>query len=186
MLLWKHAVACFSCHNNSSIIVPLFPNTLSSPFLSVFLFLPSSEISYQLHLQFPSDYPCRGVERTNEGIEFAMRGNNSDGWIPLQFHFLTPSSSSNLLQHMIIRGYSLTATSSGQASITRRVEICGERLLGLREVQFRWMGSANFPSNGGVEYLDVWALSNVSATIFAPDGASSILFQDSFGREDLE
>ena len=138
-------------------------------------------VNYGLINQFegPNDN-CRGIE-DGEAIEFAMRNDTSGSgvWTPLQIlaeRQLTP----------VIRGYNLSDSVIIRRSTTgaeqNTVYICGD-ILQTSEVQFRWMGSANFfrrPSH------DMWALTNVNVTLIDNNNTPINIFNDDFGCDDTQ
>ena len=117
---------------------------------------------------------CRGIDN-REPIEFAMRNDTSGSgqWIPLQLlaeQQFTP----------VIRGYDLSDSVIIRRSTTgaeqNTVYICGD-ILRTTEVQFRWMGTADFnrPSR------DMWALARVNVTLIYNYNTSTNIFYDGFG-----
>ena len=115
-----------------------------------------------------------------EGIEFAIRTGTDENWIPLRLDYYNGPTSSQT----VIRGYTVTAMRHTADSVTLNVSICGNLLRNVRIVQFRWVGSIGISVP---EYLDVWALSNVSASVITNNSNQPrVLFNDSFGSETLK
>lgn len=156
---------------------------------------------------------CGGVTGEREAIEFAVR-NSSRGdapWIPLRISFhgegadsadrsddtggsrgRSDSHSADSADgtegissaYTISRGYSVPAVGRLDAMITEHVNICGDLLQGAREVQFRWMGTAELKGKER-QRSDIWALASVSATLFVGNETVEI-FRESFGGSDIK
>ena len=130
-------------------------------------------MNYGLINQVSGNY-CRGIDNP-EPIEFAMRNNTSGSgqWIPLQLlaeQQLTP----------VIRGYNLSDSVIVRRSTTgeelNTVYICGD-ILRTTEVQFRWMGTANYIE----PRFDLWALTRVNVTLIYNNNTSTNILYDGFG-----
>ena len=141
------------------------------------------DISYELHLN-PTGSSCQGIQGEREGIEFAIRNSSEGRWTPLQFHYFGSSTTSST---KLIRGHNVRVTRSNEQSALKQVSICGE-LLCTSDVQFRWLGTAYLSTSMTTrESLDLWALSNVTATIFTANSSETkTLFSDSFGSDVLK
>ena len=122
------------------------------------------------------DSECGGVNGMNEAIEFAMRtsSTSADPWIPVRLNYY--SRGRNNTRDKNVRGYTVQAIHTEDA--LQHVSICGSASLleNATEIQFRWMGTV-MTKRG----RDIWALSDVSATLFNDETRFEIL-EGSFGK----
>ena len=147
-----------------------------------------SDVSYQLVLDVTSssDNQCGGSSSFNEAIEFAMRTNSSSDapWIPLQLTYDNTGDGGEPRDGIAtIRGYNVTAHLSGDEIVTESVHICGDMLLDMQEVQFRWMGTSNLDNQ--IVRRKMWALAKVTANLVS-ESESIPIFQDTFGSDTLK
>lgn len=145
-----------------------------------------SDISYTLILDVSSvsDPVCDGIEEQDEAVEFAMRkdASNNGIWIPLRLSYLVDGASTGLETFQTIRGYDVPVFGHSSSTVTEQVSICGD-LLCTDEVQFHWL--ANTETENGLVRSDMWALSNVAATLVM-DSQTVTLFEDTFGSAVLK
>ena len=145
-------------------------------------------VSYGLYLDLPHADGCRGVEYREEAIEFAIRTDtSSDGhWIPLRlsyFRDLPDATPAIYISTTQIRGYNVSAYRHLTAFVHEQVVIYHD-LLNISSVQFRWMGTANLPSNGRLR-RDVWALASVTAVLVNPADENITLIREEFNSDNL-
>ena len=131
--------------------------------------------------------PCGGVEGIRKGIEFSIRNNTDDGpWIPLHLNAIALESEETPTS-VVIRGYQVSASIiSFQSAFKRRrstisttISICGS-LLQTNEIQFRWMGTADFDDDldGFLARNDGWALTRVSAVLVRENERTNIIDEE--------
>ena len=154
-------------------------------------FSESSEMSYQLILDvlnqdacvgIENQDMCDGVEGLSEAIEFSMRNDIHDHWIPLRLTYHNIDIDD--IRKTDVRGYK-TAVHIESSPITtdQRVNICGDMLL-TRELRFRWVGTVNC-DRSLTHRTDMWALASVNATLITQDENISLI-QDNFGGNTLK
>lgn len=151
---------------------------------------------------------CDGILGEREAIEFAVRTNSSSddaAWIPLRISFHddgsyaggngngdgnddsrsdSRNSDEGISYARIIRGYTVPTTAQLDSIVTEHVTICGDLLRDAREIQFRWMGTAELEGKER-ERSDIWALASVSATLFVANESETII-EDTFGRSNIK
>ena len=127
---------------------------------------------------------CGGVDGIRKGIEFSIR-NNTDGgpWIPLHLN-ADALRSEEILTSVVIRGYNVSASIVSDINdrtipISNTISICGS-LLQTNEIQFRWMGTADFIDNlnGFLARNDGWALTRVSAVLVRENERTNIIDEE--------
>ena len=130
---------------------------------------------------------CAGVDGIRKGIEFSIR-NNTDGgpWIPLHLNAIALTSEETPTS-VVIRGYQVSASIDSAINNDNRrnksttISICGS-LLQTNEIQFRWMGTADFvdTQDGFLARNDGWALTRVSAVLVRENESTNII-EEEFG-----
>ena len=112
---------------------------------------------------------CAGVDGIRKGIEFSIRNTTDDGpWIPLHLNAIALESEETTTS-VVIRGYQVSASIISPNLAKNQsvdISICGS-LLQTNEIQFRWMGTADFDDNldGFSPRNDGWALTRVSVVL---------------------
>ena len=129
---------------------------------------------------------CAGVDGIRKGIEFSIRNNTDDGpWIPLHLNAIALKSE-EIPTSVVIRGYQVPASvdsaiDHNRSTLTTTISICGS-LLQTNEIQFRWMGTADFNDTleGFLARNDGWALTRVSVVLVRENERTNII-EEEFG-----
>ena len=127
---------------------------------------------------------CAGVDVIQKGIEFSIRNNTNDGpWLPLHLNAIALESEETPTS-VVIRGYQVPASIISPnlpKNQTVVVSICGS-LLQTNEIQFRWIGTADFNDtlDGFLARNDGWALTRVSAVLVRENERTNII-DEGFG-----
>ena len=129
---------------------------------------------------------CGGVDGIRKGIEFSICNNTDDGpWIPLHLNAIALESEETPTL-VVIRGYQVSASiasaiNDNTITLTTTISICGS-LLQTNEIQFRWMGTADFDDtlDDFLARNDGWALERVSA-VFVRENERSNIIEEEFG-----
>ena len=135
---------------------------------------------------------CNTVTEFNEGVEFALRLDDEEVWIPLAVIFHNSGHSNGItlgnLTNLVIRGYSLDPRNEilGDKSVQNvnvSLELCDfEREP--ESIQFRWLQTSRFV--GRNELRDLWGLDDLWISYVEESGEERVLLSDSFDSEELK
>lgn len=120
-------------------------------------------VHFQLH--FPAQN-CNTINELYEGVEFSIRLNNTNTWIPL--HFISPSQGTlnkNLVVrdsnsgNFTIRGYAVDNSTMAEGGAVSSI-ICFNEQVAPASVEFRWLQTSSFRNTDNTP-KDVWSIDDV-------------------------
>ena len=135
---------------------------------------------------------CDTVTNFNEGVEFAVRFNDNETWIPLAVIFRDHDDSNGItlgnLSNLVIREYPVN--SQNQILVNQSVPVMNISLVLCdferepESVQFRWLQTSRFAASNRIR--DVWGLDDLQISYVQESGEEALLLSDSFDSDQLK
>ncbi len=132
---------------------------------------------------------CDTVTNFNEGVEFALRLDNDEVWIPLAVIFRVTGESNGItlgnLSNLVIRDYPVDPQNQNESVPIFNVSL---RLCDFEResnfIQFRWLQTSRF--GRATKFRDLWGLDDVRISYVQESGEEDVILSESFDSEQLK
>ena len=154
------------------------------------VYLFCSEISFQFIF---NDGSCNTANNINEGVEFALRFEDEDMWIPLIYAYNRNGGVGSAIvidigniDDLIIRGYRVKLepvdyVNSNSENIS--IDICKFEA---SNIQLRWLQTSRITINNRNISIDLWSVDNINISYIHANGEKICLIEDSFDNDQLK